>query len=172
MCDITEFTVGTKYTVTIEASDANWEDYGPASASFTARDMSGAGDEVTVTWDKADLAKAAFNGAEVKMDDVISFSNTSDYGDNASTVTELRIYKGKDFTISANGATISKIEFTCTANGKTKQGPGCWGAGAPEGYTFEASGKNGTWEGSESSVKFTATDNQVRIVSLSVTYKK
>lgn len=172
-CDITEFTVGTKYTVTIEATDVNWEDYGPASASFTARDMSGAGDEVTVTWDKEKLADAACNGAVVNMDDVISFVNSTIYDlASGSAVTELRVYKNQTLEIKADGATITKIEMTCTANGSARQGPGSWGAGAPEGYTFEASGKNGTWEGSASSVKFTASSNQVRIATLSVTYKK
>ena len=101
------------------------------------------------------------------MDDVISFTNSSDYGTTA--VTELRIYKGKKFTVTATGKTITKIEFTCTASGTTKQGPGCWGAGAPSGYSY--SEKVGIWTGESASVEFTATDNQVRIEELKVTYK-
>lgn len=155
------------YTVTVSTTAD------VATKSYTVTITQGkasSGNETTVTFTKDQLAAAAANGAKVEMDSVISFTNSTDYGSN--TVTELRIYKGKTLTISAAGATITKIEFTCTANGTTKQGPGCWGAGAPEGYTFESDGKNGTWVGSESSVAFTATDNQVRIEELTVTYVK
>lgn len=142
-----------------------------ATKSYTVKiaqsKASTAGEEVTVTFDKTKLAAAACNGTEVKMDDVISFTNSSDYGTTA--VTELRIYKGKKFTVTATGKTITKIEFTCTASGTTKQGPGCWGAGAPSGYSY--SEKVGIWTGESASVEFTATDNQVRIEELKVTYK-
>lgn len=101
------------------------------------------------------------------MNDVISFTNSSNY--NGTAVTELRIYKSQTFTVSAaSGYVVTKIEFTCTASGTTKQGPGCWGAGSPAGYSYND--KDGVWEGSSSSVAFTATDNQVRIISLKVTY--
>ena len=114
-----------------------------------------------------DFLAANQNG---QMDDVISYTNDSDYG--TTTVTELRIYKGKTLTVSAAGGhTIKSIKMTCTANGTAKQGPGCWGDGAPEGYTFEVDGKTGTWTGSASSVAFTAKDNQVRIVELIVAYE-
>lgn len=84
------------------------------------------------------------------------------------TATEMRIFKNKTFVVSSS-KTITKIVMTCTAKGTTKQGPGCWGAGAPAGYTFEADGPTGTWEGSGSSISFTASDNQVRISSIVVT---
>lgn len=153
------------YTVTVSTTAD------VATKSFTVTITQGkasSGDETTVTFTKEQLAAAACKGAKVEMDDVISFTNSSDYGTTA--VTELRIYKGKTLTISAEGATITKIEFTCTKEGTTKEGPGCWGAGAPSGYTYE--GKNGSWAGSEASVAFTATDNQVRIAELKVTYTK
>ena len=84
------------------------------------------------------------------------------------TADQIRVFKGKKMTIS--GATITKIELTCTANGTAKYGPGAFGAGAPTGYTFEASGPNGTWTGNSTSVEFTATDNQVRVTQIVVTY--
>jgi uncharacterized protein YjdB len=121
--------------------------------------------EGTVVFDQTYLA-ANKDGSK----DVISYTNSSDY--NGTVVTELRIYKGKDFVVSASGDyKITSIKMTCTAKGTAKQGPGCWGAGAPEGYTFEADGFVGTWTGSASSVSFTATDNQVRITELVVTYE-
>ena len=76
----------------------------------------------------------------------------------------------KAFTVKAvSGYKIKAIEFTCTASGTDKQGPGCWGTGAPAGYSFE--GTDGAWAGSESSVAFKAVDNQVRIKYLKVTYE-
>ena len=117
----------------------------------------------TVVFDQEFLA-ANKDGSK----DVISYTNSSDYGN--TTVTELRIYKGKDFVVSASdNHKITSIKITCTAEGTTKQGPGCFGAGAPEGYTYE--GKIGTWTGSASSVSFKATDNQVRIIEMVVTYE-
>lgn len=87
-----------------------------------------------------------------------------------NTASEFRVFKNKVMTVSVTGGKISKIVITCTANGTTKQGPGCWGEGAPEGYTYETDGKVGTWEGDLESVVFTAKDNQVRIVSFVITY--
>lgn len=153
------------YTVVVSTTeDVTTKSY---TVTITQNKVSAGGEEVTVTFDKAKLAAAACKGAVVKMDDVISFTNSSDYG--TTNVTELRIYKSQTFTVTATGKTITKIEFTCTASDKTKQGPGCWGAGAPSGYTY--SGTNGTWVGESASVAFTATDNQVRIVELKVSYK-
>lgn len=153
------------YTVVVSTTeDVTTKSY---TVTITQNKVSAGGEEVTVTFDKAKLAAAACKGAVVKMDDVISFTNSSDYG--TTNVTELRIYKSQTFTVTATGKTITKIEFTCTASDKTKQGPGCWGAGAPSGYTY--SGTTGTWVGESASVAFTATDNQVRIVELKVSYK-
>ena len=117
----------------------------------------------TVVFDQEFLA-ANKDGSK----DVISYTNSTDYGN--TSVTELRIYKGKDFVVSASdNHKITSIKITCTAEGTNKQGPGCFGAGAPEGYTYE--GKIGTWTGSASSVSFKATDNQVRIIEMVVTYE-
>lgn len=125
--------------------------------------------ELEVSFDQDALAGAAAGSTSVAMNEYISFTNSSNYG--TTVPTELRVYKSATLTFSAvSGYSITKIEFTCTANGTTKQGPGCFGAGAPSGYTFESDGKNGTWTGNDSSVSFTATDNQVRITALKVTY--
>ena len=83
------------------------------------------------------------------------------------TSTEARVFKGKSLSIS--GILIKKVVITCTAKGTTKQGPGCWGSGAPEGYTFESDGYTGTWEGTPTdSLTFTAADNQVRITQFEI----
>lgn len=152
------------YTVTVTTTaDVTTKSY---TVTITQAKVSTSA-EVKVSFDKAALAAAACKGATVKMDDVISFANSSDYGTN--TVTELRVYKSQTLTFSAAaGYVITGIEFTCTASDTTKQGPGCFGSGAPSGYTY--SGTSGTWAGSASTVAFTATDNQVRITALTVTY--
>ena len=82
------------------------------------------------------------------------------------TADQIRVFKGKTITITAIGMT--KIEFTCTANGTAKYGPGCFAA--LEGYTYEASGKKGTWTGSANSITLTASTNQVRITQIIVTF--
>ena len=121
--------------------------------------------EGTVVFDQGFLA-ANKNGSK----GVISYTNDSDYG--TTVVTELRVYKNKTLTVTAaSGYTIKSIQMTCGANGTTKWGPGCWGDGAPAGYSFESNGDKGTWTGSASSVSFTAKDNQVRITELIVTYE-
>ena len=79
---------------------------------------------------------------------------------------QLRIYKSQTLTISSS-ATITKIVFTCTAKGETKYGPGCFAA--QDGYSFEADGNTGTWEGSAESVEFTAESAQVRATQIVVT---
>ena len=94
---------------------------------------------------------------------VITYTNDSSY---SGSVTELRIYKNKNFVVSAaSGYKITKIVMTCTSS----NGPGGWGDGAPSGFSYE--GTAGTWTGSSSSVSFTAVSKQVRITALSVTYE-
>ena len=76
----------------------------------------------------------------------------------------MRIYKDATLTISS-ASNITKIVFNCVANNTTKYGPGCFGA--QEGYSYDA--KVGTWEGSATSVSFTASSAQVRATSIVVT---
>jgi len=85
----------------------------------------------------------------------------------ASTVTadQMRIFKGKTITISSTVGNITKIVFTCTANGDAKYGPGSFNE--QDGYTYE--GKVGTWTGSATEVAFTAESNQVRATEIVVT---
>ena len=86
----------------------------------------------------------------------------------ASTLTsdQIRVFKNQSITISSS-ATITGIEFTCTAQNTDKYGPGCFGALA--GYSY--SGYIGTWAGSSNSVSLTASSNQVRITKIVVTYE-
>lgn len=132
----------------------------PEDTTTEPEGTSQSGEQQLITFTKSELA-----GSSPITHDGVTITNSSDYGSNV--VTELRIYKGNTMTIS--GSNITQIVLTCTANGTTKQGPGCFGAGAPTGYTFESAGKIGTWTGAADSVSFTATDNQVRITQIEVT---
>ena len=154
---------GKEYTLTVSTT-AN-----VATKSFEVKikqSKAPAAGSVVVTMNQEALAAAAAGGAKITVDNVISFTNSSSY---SGTVTELRIYKSQTWTVSAaSGYKISKIEFECTVAGDEKYGPGCFGEVTPGEYSY--SQKVGTWEGSAQSVAFKATTNQVRIVSLSVTY--
>ena len=70
-----------------------------------------------------------------------------------------RIYKNQTLTVTSTVGNIISVEFTCTANGDAKYGPGCftWNVGD---YTY--SGAVGTWSGSADEVVFSASLNQVR----------
>lgn len=79
---------------------------------------------------------------------------------------QYRFYKNEKVTISAEGGTISKIEFTCTAQNEAQYGPGCFVSDLP---TYTYSGNIGTWEGESPSVVFTASTAQVRATLIKVT---
>ena len=136
------------------------------------KSTSAGGEEVVVSVDKAYLA-ANQNG---KMDEVISYTNDSDYGE--TVVTELRVYKGKNLTITAAaGYTITKVEFTCGASCGSKKGfyttsPVTVDSGATA--TSTGSGNVGTISvsGTTSSVTYNAKENQMRVTAMKVVYKK
>lgn len=163
----------TENDVTVNLTVSTTEEVATKSYTvvLTHKGKSAAG-EVEVSAEKAYLA-ANQNG---KMDDVISYTNDSDYGTNA--VTELRVYKGKNLKITAvEGYTITKVEFTCTKNCGVKQGfyvdsPVVVDSGATSKST--GAGKIGTITitGTTSSVKYTAESNQMRVEKMTVTYKK
>lgn len=129
---------------------------------------------ITVSVDKSFLKD---NYVNAKMDDVITYN--CDTNLSGKVPTELRVYKGSnlDFT-AASGYTIMKVEFVTTANGNVKQG-WCDGdtvtvdADASADVDFSEESKNVaiTVTGNTSSLNINAVTNQIRIVSLSVTYK-
>ena len=83
----------------------------------------------------------------------------------AGTDDDIRVYKGATITFTAQNG-ITSIEFTCTASGTTKYGPGCFTA--QTGYSYD--GTIGTWTGNATSVSFVASSNQVRFTKLVITY--
>jgi hypothetical protein len=76
-----------------------------------------------------------------------------------------RVYKYQTLTVSTTSGSIKSVEFTCTANGNEKYGPGgfTWSIGK---YSY--SGAVGTWTGNASEVVFTASSNQVRATEIKV----
>lgn len=82
-------------------------------------------------------------------------------------INPLRVYKSSTLTLSSTKYNFVKIEFTCTASGTAKYGPGCFTADSN--YTYED--KVGTWANASgaSSVTFTASTNQVQIKSVKLT---
>lgn len=82
----------------------------------------------------------------------------------AFNATQYRFAKNSVTTITSSVGKITKIEFTCTAKGTEKYGPGCFAA--QDGYTFEPDGVKGTWIGSAETVTFTAESNQVRATEI------
>ena len=93
-------------------------------------------------------------------------------GDITATMTTMnnasyyQIYANQSGTFSTSNGVITKIEFTCTASGTSKYGPG--NASSTVG-TYSYSGAVGTWTGSETSVTISSTA-QVRMTSLEITY--
>ncbi|MBO5549784.1 MAG: BACON domain-containing protein [Prevotella sp.] len=77
-----------------------------------------------------------------------------------------QIYANQSGTFECSAGNITKIEFTCTASGTTKYGPG--NASANVG-SYSYSGSTGTWTGSATSVTISTTA-QIRMSSLTITY--
>lgn len=70
-----------------------------------------------------------------------------------------RVYQNETLTLTSTVGNIVSVEFTCTANGEEKYGPGNFTVDSGS-YTY--SGPVGTWTGDAASVVFTASTAQVR----------
>lgn len=172
-------TIGTEYTEPIAINEnlnikaIAYKDNCDNSDVVTATYTAFVGDIVTFTAG-TDVGSTSAN----ESSDEVSKLNVTISGDDAAFATdEYRLYKNSITTISTTDGKIKKVEFTCTKNGTTKYGPGCFGNGAPSGYTYEINGNKGTWEVNLSaeppvtpatSLSFTATDNQVRATLIKV----
>ena len=77
-----------------------------------------------------------------------------------------RIYKNQTLKITSTAGNITSVEFTCTANGDTKYGPGCF---TVDGGDYTYADAVGTWTGSATEITFTAATNQVRASQIVVT---
>lgn len=80
-----------------------------------------------------------------------------------------RVYKGQTLKLTSNIGLMTKVVFTCIANGEAKYGPGNF-----TGNNNYTAGKKetGTWElaAGASSLTLTASKNQVRITQMEISY--
>lgn len=102
----------------------------------------------------------AGTGADVVTKDGVTISVTK----GAFAAAQYRFAKGSTATITSTEGNITKIVFTCSAEGESQYGPGCFEA--QDGYTFE--GAVGTWTGSATEVTFVASTAQVRATTIAV----
>ena len=114
----------------------------------------------TVTFNPGDFEAVTDAAFEIEADGV-----TLSVSKGTITADQFRFFKSQTLTVSSTAGNITSIEFTCTAAGDAKYGPGSFGA--LDGYTY--SEKVGTWSGSASSVTFSTTNNQVRATQVVVT---
>lgn len=120
-------------------------------------------DNVTVTFEPGTTQgnNTSASGEDTMTKDGITISTTS----GGLAAAQYRFAKSSVTTIASTVGNITKIEFTCTASGTTKYGPGCFDA--QDGYSYEDS--NGVWTGNAASVSFTAGTAQVRATKIVVT---
>lgn len=78
---------------------------------------------------------------------------------------QFRFYKYSVTTFTSTCGDIIKIVFTCTTEGESQYGPGCF---TPDSGTYTYQGKTGLWEGAATQVSFTAVTNQVRATRIDV----
>lgn len=123
-------------------------------ANFSYTDFSGQGTEGTGS------------SISATKDTYITISSNLGFGADG----HVRIYSGGTITVSASGGkTITKIVFTSTASGTSKNGPSKIGLHSGEAGSYSYSGNAGTWTGSASSVQFDAS-GQFRFTTVEVTY--
>lgn len=121
--------------------------------------------QTTVTFtagtDKGTQTNAGNAPDEVSKDGITIKTTT---GNSAFGAAQYRFPKSSTTTFTSTVGNITKVEFTCTANGDAKYGPGCFTAPSTGSYTYE--GKVGTWTGDASSFTLTASSNQVRATTI------
>lgn len=78
-----------------------------------------------------------------------------------------RFNKSSTATISVTTGSITKIEFTCTANGTSKYGPGNL---KPSDGVYSYNENVGTWTGNAQTINFEKSSAQVRATQIVVTY--
>ena len=118
--------------------------------------------------DAADATTLTKDGITLKLD---VGSNTSDNPiGTLARDDNYRIYKGNTLTVTSTVGKITFVEFTCTANGDEKYGPGNLDTiGQDEDdYYSEDDGPHFWWHGSSDEVMFEATEAQVRATKIVV----
>jgi len=86
----------------------------------------------------------------------------------AANNTQLRLYSGKEHTVTSTVGKIKSVTFNCTGSGTGDNGPGKMSLKNGSAGTYSYSGKIGTWSGNAST--FTLSGGQTRCTSIVVTY--
>ncbi len=129
--------------------------------------------QTTVTFDaKTDMGKytTAPSGNDEQYDTlskegVVVVCNKGAF----ATGKQYRFGKGSFARISSTAGNITKVVFTCGANGTAKYGPGNFTDATAGTYTYQEDGNEGTWEGNDASFQLTASGSQVRATKIEVT---
>ncbi len=134
------------------------------SVTFKEQPVAPDGDTQTVTVTASDLEAVTNKAFSQTVGAITLDSSTGTIND-----TQIRIFKGQTLKISVSSGVITKAVFTCTANGTSQYGPGCFTG--DDNYTA-GTGDTGTWALDTGSASFTltASSNQVRITSIEITY--
>lgn len=140
-----------------------------ASAMFLAFASSMTFAQTTVTFTAGETigSNTTAEGEDQMSKDGVTIT-TSAGGFNCSNKSgsQYRFAMSSTNTISSTVGNITKIEFTCTANGDAKYGPGNFTTESGN-YTYE--GKIGTWTGNANTVTFSAVTAQLRATEIVVT---
>ena len=159
--------------VVVKATAAATEGYTAAEATctITIKDPSSTTQEYTVefTYDKNGGLSTTAGEQTGTIDDISVHLENGALNANGQ---DIRIYKSKKMTISTSSGAITKIVITTKSGDASANGPAKFGDGAPSGFAVSEDGTTGTWTGNSASVDFTATDAQVRMISIAVTYEK
>lgn len=142
-----------------------------AFATITVKDPGSTTQEYTVefTYDKNGGLSTTAGEQTGTIDDISVHLENGALNANGQ---DIRIYKSKKMTISTSSGAITKIVITTKSGDASANGPAKFGDGAPSGFAVSEDGTTGTWTGNSDSVDFTATDAQVRMISIAVTYEK
>jgi hypothetical protein len=130
---------------------------------FVMMGMTTFADNLTVVFDPAETFgnNTSASGQDQMAKDGVTVKTTS----GGLHCAEYRFAKDSHTTFTSTVGNITKIEFTCTAAGDAKYGPGNFAA--QDGYSFE--NKVGVWTGNATSVSFYAEKAQVRASKIIVT---
>ena len=133
-------------------------DYKSGEATLTVTVVDELPTEVTATFDATiDLAETGSTAGEWSITkDGLTISADGGVGGNG---TDYRIYKNTTFTVSCTVGKITKIEFSADSSNPVS------GFGEVEGLV------GNTWTGNAKSVSFTASNKQVRLTLVNITYE-
>lgn len=118
----------------------------------------------TVTISASDLTEAVAGAVNQEVKGIKIEISTGLVND-----ANFRVYKGETLKLTSNIGLMTKVVFTCTANGTAKYGPGNFTGN--NNYTAGEE-KTGTWElaAGASSLTLTASKQQVRITQMEISY--